>query len=58
MADSEYSCPICGIERSERRVIQHLQVSHRKSTLSRRLLQGRDPDGEDHSSDDAREKPA
>jgi len=41
MGDREYRCPICGIERNEHRVIQHLQISHRKSTLCQLLLQQR-----------------
>jgi hypothetical protein len=45
MGDRQHRCPVCGIERTEQRVIQHLQVSHRKSTLCRLLLQGETNEG-------------
>jgi hypothetical protein len=41
MSDSSDNCPcpLCDLTHETTRVYQHLQTSHRKSTLSRRLLE-------------------
>jgi hypothetical protein len=40
------TCPICDHESTYVRVYQHLQTGHRKSTLSRTLLEEREDDTE------------
>jgi hypothetical protein len=37
--DSNCSCPLCERQDGEKRIYQHLQRGHRKSELSRRLLE-------------------
>lgn len=46
MSNTRYGCPLCEFQDTYQAVYRHLQKSHRKSELSREVLENRHTDAD------------